>query len=128
MNQSISLSDLPTVITSTIQQLSEVAALHPVGSIEQQTLDAEAVALRGMLDALATPPTRDSPQCQSLLVTISSREHIDVPSDLIERVGNIHRAFGWRSPYPCPHCGAPLRSERAQQCLECGANWHGQPA
>lgn len=25
---------------------------------------------------------------------------------------------------PCPHCGEPLRTERAQQCLSCGADWH----
>jgi hypothetical protein len=127
MNQSISLSDLPKVISSTIRELSDIATSRPIGSIEQQTLDAEAGALRGMLDALGTPPTGDSQQHQSLLVAVSSREHIDVPSDVIERVGNIYRAFGWRSSKPCPHCGAPLRSERANQCFECGADWHGQP-
>lgn len=26
---------------------------------------------------------------------------------------------------PCPHCGKPLRSNLAQQCFECGADWHG---
>jgi SMI1 / KNR4 family (SUKH-1) len=25
---------------------------------------------------------------------------------------------------PCPHCGRPLRSNRAKQCFECGADWH----
>ena len=29
---------------------------------------------------------------------------------------------------PCPYCGKPLRTKKAQQCLECGADWHGQPA
>jgi retron-type reverse transcriptase len=24
----------------------------------------------------------------------------------------------------CPHCGAALRSDRALQCLQCGATWH----
>jgi hypothetical protein len=24
----------------------------------------------------------------------------------------------------CPECGEPLRTARAQQCLECGADWH----
>jgi hypothetical protein len=24
---------------------------------------------------------------------------------------------------PCPHCGAPLRTDKAKQCFECGANW-----
>ena len=24
----------------------------------------------------------------------------------------------------CPKCGEPLRTSRAQQCLECGADWH----
>ncbi|MGE0538485.1 MAG: hypothetical protein AB7O68_26215 [Pirellulales bacterium] len=25
---------------------------------------------------------------------------------------------------PCPYCGQPLRSMAAQQCLECGMDWH----
>ena len=25
---------------------------------------------------------------------------------------------------PCPHCGKPLRSDKAKQCFNCGANWH----
>jgi hypothetical protein len=25
---------------------------------------------------------------------------------------------------PCPQCGKPLRTNKAQQCLECGADWH----
>lgn len=25
---------------------------------------------------------------------------------------------------PCPHCGEPLRTAKAQQCLSCGADWH----
>jgi hypothetical protein len=27
---------------------------------------------------------------------------------------------------PCPHCGKPLATERAQQCLHCHADWHGR--
>jgi hypothetical protein len=27
---------------------------------------------------------------------------------------------------PCPYCGQPLRTDKAQQCLECGADWHGR--
>ncbi len=29
---------------------------------------------------------------------------------------------------PCPYCGRPLRTDKAQQCLECGADWHGRPS
>jgi hypothetical protein len=25
---------------------------------------------------------------------------------------------------PCPYCGAPLRTEKAKQCLKCGMDWH----
>jgi hypothetical protein len=25
---------------------------------------------------------------------------------------------------PCPYCGAPLRTERARQCVKCGMDWH----
>lgn len=28
---------------------------------------------------------------------------------------------------PCPLCGEPLRTSRAQQCPHCGADWHGKP-
>jgi hypothetical protein len=24
---------------------------------------------------------------------------------------------------PCPYCGAPLRTDKAKQCFECGTNW-----
>src|SRR5262245_30828095 len=29
---------------------------------------------------------------------------------------------------PCPFCGAPLKTSRAQLCLHCGADWHDDPA
>jgi hypothetical protein len=25
---------------------------------------------------------------------------------------------------PCPECGKPLRTKKAQQCYRCGADWH----
>ena len=27
---------------------------------------------------------------------------------------------------PCPYCSEPLRTEQAQQCFVCGADWHNQ--
>lgn len=27
-------------------------------------------------------------------------------------------------PLPCPQCGELLRTSKAQQCFECGADWH----
>lgn len=29
-----------------------------------------------------------------------------------------------RSQTPCPYCSQPLRSKLAEQCLECGMDWH----
>ncbi len=28
---------------------------------------------------------------------------------------------------PCPYRGKPLRTDRARQCFECGADWHDPP-
>jgi hypothetical protein len=25
---------------------------------------------------------------------------------------------------PCPYCGAPLRTDKAKQCFNCGMDWH----
>jgi hypothetical protein len=27
---------------------------------------------------------------------------------------------------PCPYCGAPLRTNKARQCMACGMDWHGE--
>lgn len=32
-------------------------------------------------------------------------------------------AFGRKTP-PCPKCGKPLKTNKAQQCFECGHDWH----
>lgn len=29
---------------------------------------------------------------------------------------------------PCPACGKPLRTRKAQQCFKCGADWHAERA
>jgi hypothetical protein len=29
-----------------------------------------------------------------------------------------------RTQMPCPHCGQPLRTEKARQCFNCGSDWH----
>jgi hypothetical protein len=34
------------------------------------------------------------------------------------------REFAERGAPPCPYCGSELRSNLAQQCFECGADWH----
>jgi hypothetical protein len=34
-----------------------------------------------------------------------------------------HPEFDASGP-PCPHCGQPLRTDRAKQCFHCGADWH----
>ncbi len=37
-----------------------------------------------------------------------------------------HPMFPDANGPPCPYCGRPLRTAKAQQCLECGADWHGR--
>ncbi len=53
----------------------------------------------------------------------------------LKLVSGISESFGFppewwfdpiRRPTPCPHCGRPLRTARAQQCPHCGADWHSQ--
>jgi hypothetical protein len=36
--------------------------------------------------------------------------------------------LGWSrlSSKPCPYCGKLLRTVQAQQCFNCGADWHGK--
>ncbi len=38
----------------------------------------------------------------------------------------VVHSFGHPFPdtVPCPHCGNPLRTPRARQCLTCGMDWH----
>jgi len=35
-----------------------------------------------------------------------------------------HRQFGDNNAPPCRFCGKQLRTKHAQQCVECGADWH----
>ena len=34
------------------------------------------------------------------------------------------REFGHSNAPPCPECGKQLRTDKAKQCVECGADWH----
>lgn len=38
------------------------------------------------------------------------------------------RPLALRPGPPCPFCRLPLKTSRAQLCLRCGADWHGDPA
>lgn len=38
---------------------------------------------------------------------------------------DLRRAMFTPDPiFPCPHCGAPLASDKAKQCFSCGVDWH----
>src|SRR3954451_22770763 len=38
--------------------------------------------------------------------------------------GGVTGAGPQRPGGPCPHCGVPLRTDRARQCFACGMDWH----
>lgn len=43
----------------------------------------------------------------------------------------VHHAGRPQALYPgppCPFCGEPLRTSRAQLCVHCGSDWHDDPA
>jgi hypothetical protein len=48
---------------------------------------------------------------------------------------SLAQAGGWPGAYYkqfepvayCPHCAKPLRTVKAKQCFECGADWHEEP-
>jgi hypothetical protein len=64
----------------------------------------------------------------------SRRAHAHLLRETIREYLAKHRrqvemspALNWDSSKvvtTCPHCGQPLRTARAQQCLNCGADWH----
>lgn len=43
-------------------------------------------------------------------------------------VHHAGRPLALRPGPPCPFCRLPLKTSRAQLCLRCGADWHGDPA
>jgi hypothetical protein len=43
-------------------------------------------------------------------------------------VHHAGRPLALRPGPPCPLCGEPLKTSRAQLCLRCGSDWHDDPA
>lgn len=52
-----------------------------------------------------------------------AREQTGCPM-LWAKIWALH-PHGGHDTTPCPECGKPLRTKLAQQCWECGADWHG---
>ena len=42
----------------------------------------------------------------------------------VDRTAEGHGSTKIGTGKPCPYCGRPLRTDRAKQCFECGADWH----
>jgi hypothetical protein len=42
----------------------------------------------------------------------------------VDRALEGHGCTKTRMGKPCPYCGRPLRTDRANQCFECGTDWH----
>jgi hypothetical protein len=124
MDQPITPKTLPDGIEAVVEDLMDHASSHPHDSLKRDTILAEAAALRAMLDAIRTRPSAEWKRQQSPLLAATTREYLDIPTAIVERVGHIYEAYRRCSPRPCPRCGFPLRSENAKQCFQCGADWH----
>ncbi len=120
--------DVPITIFSrieaVIEELTECASSCPCASLEQDALFAEIAALRAMLGAVRTMPVSERKHWNSPLLMVAMQENLAIPETIIKHVGEIREAFRRLSPKPCPYCGFPLRSEKAKQCFQCGADWH----
>ena len=64
-------------------------------------------------EALLSPPPPDF-VADPLRLTGRSRPRVGIAFD-VQRRGEA---------VPCPHCGAPLATDRAKQCFVCRTDWH----
>lgn len=58
---------------------------------------------------------------QLLYEVVAGKGEHPKPSEAMRPQQNTTRS---RPGPPCPECGEPLRTSKARQCFNCGADWH----
>ncbi len=52
--------------------------------------------------------------------------HVVRPVEAVIRVIHPKPNIAQKEVVPCPHCGKALLTAKAQQCFQCGADWHNK--
>jgi hypothetical protein len=58
----------------------------------------------------------------AVLRWLRGEDLVPITADLKDHL--VTRPDRTRPTKPCPWCGKPLKTEKAQQCFECGMDWH----
>jgi hypothetical protein len=117
--------ELPDAIRSAIAKLTDFAVAMRDDGLETTAAMEEIECRRQMLDSIENSQPGSWVTVGSPLFSITVRENLSMPQEILDVVENVRRAYAWcNHSNQCPHCGEPLRSPQARQCFACGANWH----